>query len=187
MALVGAFDAKTHLAESSIGLAGERSLRLRAWRSCGDDGPCRETSARMTHREIVEGMGAAQAEEAWQDECPSDGGRGAAVLAGIVIDAFVALAWCFPDEASEYADGYWLRWKGGRYWFRHCGRLKSECLLMTARKRVKQPEIRRSVVLLPFPLKRKGIAESLRNRCELREHRSHESGYRVIGALAPKK
>ena len=24
---------------------------------------------------------------------------------GIVIDASVALAWCFPDEASDYADG----------------------------------------------------------------------------------
>jgi hypothetical protein len=26
-------------------------------------------------------------------------------LTGIVIDASVALAWCFPDEASDYADG----------------------------------------------------------------------------------
>jgi predicted nucleic acid-binding protein len=25
-------------------------------------------------------------------------------LTGIVIDASVALAWCFPDEASDYAD-----------------------------------------------------------------------------------
>ena len=39
-----------------------------------------------------------------------------------------------------------------------------------------------TVVLLPFPLKRKGIAESLRNRRELREPRVHESDYRVIGA-----
>src|SRR4029077_6140944 len=33
-----------------------------------------------------------------------------------------------------------------------------------------------------FPLKSKGITESLRNRRELREHRVHESDYRVIGA-----
>ena len=26
-------------------------------------------------------------------------------MTGIVIDASVALAWCFPDEASDYADG----------------------------------------------------------------------------------
>jgi hypothetical protein len=26
-------------------------------------------------------------------------------VTGIVIDASTALAWCFPDEASEYADG----------------------------------------------------------------------------------
>ena len=36
--------------------------------------------------------------------------------------------------------------------------------------------------LILLPLKRKGIAESLRNRRELREHRVHESDYRVIGA-----
>ena len=27
---------------------------------------------------------------------------------GIVIDASVALAWCFPDEASDYADSVLL-------------------------------------------------------------------------------
>ncbi len=26
-------------------------------------------------------------------------------MTGIVVDASTALAWCFPDEASEYADG----------------------------------------------------------------------------------
>jgi hypothetical protein len=26
-------------------------------------------------------------------------------LTEVVIDASVALAWCFPDEASDYADG----------------------------------------------------------------------------------
>ena len=33
-------------------------------------------------------------------------------MTGIVIDASVALAWCFPDEASEYADGYWSALEG---------------------------------------------------------------------------
>ena len=27
----------------------------------------------------------------------------------MVVDASVALAWCFPDEASEYADGVALK------------------------------------------------------------------------------
>ena len=33
-------------------------------------------------------------------------------MTGIVIDASVALAWCFPDEASEYADGVLVALEG---------------------------------------------------------------------------
>ena len=104
-------------------------------------------------------------------------------MTAIVIDASVALAWCFPDEASEYADGVLVALEGHAIlvpalW---SVEITNAVLMAERRKRVKQPEIRRSLsVLLPFPLKRKGIAESLRNRCELREHRVHESGYRVI-------
>jgi hypothetical protein len=33
-------------------------------------------------------------------------------LTGVVIDAATALAWCFPDESSEYADGVLVALKG---------------------------------------------------------------------------
>ena len=38
----------------------------------------------------------------------------AGILTGVVVDASVALAWCFPDEASEYADGVVVALEGGR-------------------------------------------------------------------------
>lgn len=33
-------------------------------------------------------------------------------MTGIVVDASVALSWCFPDEASEYADGVLVALEG---------------------------------------------------------------------------
>jgi hypothetical protein len=33
-------------------------------------------------------------------------------LSELVVDACVALAWCFPDEASAYADGVLVALKG---------------------------------------------------------------------------
>jgi hypothetical protein len=33
-------------------------------------------------------------------------------LTEVVIDASVALAWCFPDEASNYADGVLVALEG---------------------------------------------------------------------------
>ena len=33
-------------------------------------------------------------------------------MSGVVVDASVALAWCFPDEASEYAEGVLVALKG---------------------------------------------------------------------------
>jgi hypothetical protein len=60
-----------------------------------------------------------------------------AVLTGIVIDASVALACCFPDEASEYADGVLVALEGRAIlvpalW---------SVLMAERRKRVKQPEM----------------------------------------------
>jgi hypothetical protein len=103
--------------------------------------PVGETSAKMTHKEIVEGR---------QDERPSNGGRGAAVLTGIVIDASVALARCFPDEASEYADGVLVALEGrailvSALW---SVEITNAVLMAERRKRVKQPKIRRFVELL---------------------------------------
>ena len=107
MAFVGAFDAKTHLAElARSGWQGREDYDYEAWRSCGDAGPCRGNKRKNDAQgDCGRHAEAAQADQARQDERPSDGGRGAALLTGIVIDASVALAWCFPDEASEYADG----------------------------------------------------------------------------------
>jgi hypothetical protein len=71
-------------------------------------------------------------------------------LTGIVIDASVALAWCFPDEASEYADGVLVALEGRAIlvpalW---SVEITNAVLMAERRKRVKQPEIRRFVALL---------------------------------------
>lgn len=71
-------------------------------------------------------------------------------MTGIVIDASVALAWCFPDEASEYADGVLVALEGRTIlvpalW---SVEITNAVLMAERRKRVKQPEIRRFVELL---------------------------------------
>jgi predicted nucleic acid-binding protein len=71
-------------------------------------------------------------------------------LTGIVIDASVALAWCFPDEASEYADGVLVALEGRAIlvpalW---SVEITNAVLMAERRKQVKQPEIRRFVELL---------------------------------------
>jgi predicted nucleic acid-binding protein len=71
-------------------------------------------------------------------------------LIGIVIDASVALAWCFPDEASEYADGILIALEGHAIlvpalW---SVEITNAVLVAERRKRIKQPEIRRFVELL---------------------------------------
>ena len=71
-------------------------------------------------------------------------------MTGIVIDASVALAWCFQDEASEYADGVLVALEGlailvPALW---SAEITNAVLMAERRKRVKQPEIRRFVELL---------------------------------------
>ena len=68
----------------------------------------------------------------------------------MVIDASVALAWCFPDEASEYAHGVLVALEGHAIlvpalW---SVEITNAVLMAERRKRVKQPEIRRFVELL---------------------------------------
>ena len=58
-------------------------------------------------------------------------------MTGIVVDASVALAWFFPDEASEYADGVLVALAG-----------RTVIVPAVWRKRVKQPDVRRFVELL---------------------------------------
>lgn len=69
---------------------------------------------------------------------------------GIVIDASVALAWCFPDEASEYADAVLVALENQpiivpSIW---SVEITNALLVGERRKRIRQPEIRQFVDLL---------------------------------------
>jgi predicted nucleic acid-binding protein len=71
-------------------------------------------------------------------------------LNGIVIDASVALAWCFPDEASDYADSVLLALENETaivpaIW---AVELANALLVGERRKRIHQPEVRRFVELV---------------------------------------
>ncbi len=69
---------------------------------------------------------------------------------GIVIDASVALAWCFPDEASDYADFVLLAVENQTVivpsiW---AVEITNALLVGQRRKRIRQPEVRRFIELL---------------------------------------
>ncbi len=69
---------------------------------------------------------------------------------GIVIDASVALAWCFPDEASDYADGVLVALEDRTamvpaIW---SAEITNALLVGERRKRIRQPEVRRFLELL---------------------------------------
>ena len=71
-------------------------------------------------------------------------------MSGVVIDASVGLAWCFPDEASDYADRVLVALKGytilvPALW---ATEITNAVLVAERRKRIRQPEIRRFVELL---------------------------------------
>jgi predicted nucleic acid-binding protein len=71
-------------------------------------------------------------------------------LNGIVIDASVALAWCFPDEASDYADSVLLALEDQTVivpaiW---AVEITNALLVGERRKRIRQSEVRRFVELL---------------------------------------
>jgi predicted nucleic acid-binding protein len=71
-------------------------------------------------------------------------------LTGIVVDASVTLAWCFPDEASEYADGVLVALEGRTAVVPAIWALEiaNGLLVGERRKRVRQPDARRFVELL---------------------------------------
>jgi predicted nucleic acid-binding protein len=71
-------------------------------------------------------------------------------LKGVVVDASVALAWCFPDEASEYADGVLVALEGQTLLVRAVWGLEiANAVLAGERsKRLRPPEIRRFAILL---------------------------------------
>jgi predicted nucleic acid-binding protein len=71
-------------------------------------------------------------------------------LNGIVIDASVALAWCFPDEASDYADSVMLAVENQTIvvpaiW---AVEIANALLVGERRKRIRQPEVRRFIDLI---------------------------------------
>jgi predicted nucleic acid-binding protein len=71
-------------------------------------------------------------------------------LKGIVIDASVALAWCFPDEASDYADSVLLAVESQTVivpaiW---AAEITNALLVGERRKRIRRPEVQRFVELL---------------------------------------
>ena len=71
-------------------------------------------------------------------------------MSGVVVDAPVALTWCFPDEAREYADGVLVALKGQALVVPAVWGLEIANALLTGerRKRLKQPEILRFVASL---------------------------------------
>ena len=71
-------------------------------------------------------------------------------MTGIVVDASTALAWCFPDEASDYADGVLVALEGKTILVPAVWGLEmaSAVLAGERKKRLSQPEIRRFTTLL---------------------------------------
>lgn len=69
---------------------------------------------------------------------------------GIVVDASVALAWCFPDEASAYADGVLVALEDRTMIVPAVWALEITNAVVVAerRKRVKKPDVHRFVELL---------------------------------------
>jgi len=67
-----------------------------------------------------------------------------------VIDASLALAWCFPDEASEYADGVLVALEGRTVMVPPVWALEitNAVLVAERRKRAKLADVRRFVELL---------------------------------------
>ena len=72
------------------------------------------------------------------------------IVNGIVIDASVALAWCFPDEASDYADGVLVALEDRTAMVPAIWpvEITNALLVGERRKRIRQPEVRRFVELL---------------------------------------
>ncbi len=71
-------------------------------------------------------------------------------MSGVVIDASTALAWCFPDESSEYADGVLVALEGKTILVPAVWSLEIANAILTGerKKRLRQPEILRFITLL---------------------------------------
>jgi predicted nucleic acid-binding protein len=71
-------------------------------------------------------------------------------LTEVVVDASTALAWCFPDEASAYADGVLVALEGKAILVPAVWSLEvaNAVLVGERKKRLRQPDIRRFTMLL---------------------------------------
>ncbi len=69
---------------------------------------------------------------------------------GIVVDASVALAWCFPDEGSDYADSVLQAVENQTIVVPAIWpvEITNALLVGQRRKRIRQPDVRRFVELL---------------------------------------
>jgi predicted nucleic acid-binding protein len=96
-------------------------------------------------------------------------------LSGVVVDASVALAWCFPDEASEHADAVLVALKGQAIVVPAVWGLEIANAMLAGerRKRLKQPEILRFLALLEgLSIVQDGqaVSESVSNVLPLARH-----------------
>jgi predicted nucleic acid-binding protein len=71
-------------------------------------------------------------------------------LTGVVVDASTALAWCFPDETSDYADGVLVSLERKTMLVPAVWGLEiaNAVLAGERKKRLNQPEIQRFITLL---------------------------------------
>ena len=71
-------------------------------------------------------------------------------MTGVVIDASTALAWCFPDESSDYADSVLVALEGKTILVPAVWSLEiaNAVLVGERKKRLRQPEILRFITLL---------------------------------------
>jgi predicted nucleic acid-binding protein len=71
-------------------------------------------------------------------------------LNGVVVDASIALAWCFPDETSSYADSVLVALEGKTILVPAIWSLEiaNALLIGERRKRLSQPDIKQFTTLL---------------------------------------
>jgi predicted nucleic acid-binding protein len=71
-------------------------------------------------------------------------------LSQVVVDASIALAWCFPDETSDYADAVLVALEGQTMLVPSVWSLEiaNAVLVGERRKRLNQPEIKQFTTLL---------------------------------------
>lgn len=81
-----------------------------------------------------------------------------------MLDASVALAWCFPDEASAYAESVLVALEGNTILVPSVWALEiaNAVLVGERQKRLRQPEIARFTTLLEY-LSGAGLATGFRN------------------------